>query len=458
MTPANLTASKENTANTSPRRSSSQYLIAILVLAIVIRLLAAFLLGDNAAPVSGAHDQFSYDTLAQRVLAGNGFSFPRDWYPFTKANEPTAHWSFLYTLYLAAVYVLFGHQPLAARVIQVLASGISIWLTYRIGRRLFGDAAGLAAAALAGGYSYLIFFNAALMTQTFYILSLLLSFDLAMIIMERHSSQQRSTTRLWLVLGLVLGIGTLLRQTLLLFAPILFAWVFWSLRRKRITANRSLITGALGSLSIIAALILPWTVRNYLAFHDILLLNSNSGYWFYASNHPNQGTNFNPNFAPPIPDRLQGLPEPVIDRALFAEAVNFILVDPKRFLVLTLSRTKNYFWILPSSQSSLTSNLGRLIGFTLYLPFMLYGLWLSRKHWRECLLLYLYVGFDTILHLISWSAPRYRLPSDAVLMTFAGLALVSLAAHIKLPYSFSSRYELENRLNKTAPTRINRET
>ena len=41
--------------------------------------------------------------------------------------------------------------------------------------------------------------------------------------------------------------------------------------------------------------------------------------------------------------------------------------------------------------------------------------------------LYLYVAFDTALHLASWAAPRYRLPSDAVMMVFAGAAVVDVA-------------------------------
>ena len=68
----------------------------------------------------------------------------------------------------------------------------------------------------------------------------------------------------------------------------------------------------------------------------------------------------------------------------------------------------------------------------LYFPFMLYGLWLSRRQWRICLPLYLYVAFDTLLCLVSWSAPRYRLPSDAVLMPFAGLAVFDLATRLRL--------------------------
>ena len=37
--------------------------------------------------------------------------------------------------------------------------------------------------------------------------------------------------------------------------------------------------------------------------------------------------------------------------------------------------------------------------------------------------LYLYVLVDTLLHLGSWAAASYRLPSDAVLMVSAGAAV-----------------------------------
>jgi hypothetical protein len=76
------------------------------------------------------------------------------------------------------------------------------------------------------------------------------------------------------------------------------------------------------------------------------------------------------------------------------------------------------------------SNLGRLFSFTLYLPLMLWGLFLTCRRWRAFGLLYLYVGFDTLLHLTSWAAPRYRLPSDAVMMLFVGVAAVGIALRI----------------------------
>jgi 4-amino-4-deoxy-L-arabinose transferase-like glycosyltransferase len=427
-------------------------LALIVIVAILIRVAVAFALGDSADPISGAYDQISYDTLAQSLLQGHGFSFPMDWYPFTRAGEPTAHWSFLYTLYLAGVYALFGHHPLVARLIQILLSSLNIVLIYRIGRLLFGEIPGLIAAGLTALYAYLIFFSAALMTQTFYVLALLLALDAAM---ELSQNPDSFRIQKWTLLGAALGIATLLRQSILLFTPILFIWLIYAIRSPRGSqrmsdgVDKQKVFGVFISVAMIAAFILPWSVRNYLVYHDFLLLNSNGGYWFYSSNHPDQGTNFDPSFVAPVPQALAGSDEPALDRALYREALGFISADPVRFILLTLNRTKDYFWLLPSENSSLISNLSRLFSFTIYFPFMLCGLYLSRKQWRACLPLFLYVGFDTTLSLISWSAPRYRLPSDAVMMVFGGLAVTTLAERVIIQRWFTSKSAIEHLQSKS---------
>lgn len=397
-------------------KTTLRALIVIMLVSVLIRLVVAVVLGDNADPISGAYDQQSYDILAQRVVQGKGFTFPETWYPFTPADTPTAHWSYLYTIYLAGVYALFGHHPLVARLLQACVSALSIWLAYRLGKRLFGNWAGLVSATLSAGYAYLIFFNAALMTQTFYIIAVMAAFDLALGLADQP------TRRGWVLLGLMLGIGALTRQTLLLFAPILFGWIIWRVYRRLRWRD------VLVSFAMIGLVVLPWTVYNYFTFHDFLLLNSNGGFWFFSSNHPNQGTDFDPTYVAPIPADLQGLPEPAEDRALFQRGLGFIASDPVRFLRLTVNRLKDYYWMMPSESSSLISNIGRVLSFPLYLPFMVYGLYLSRRRWKECVPLYLFVIFEALFSLLSWAAPRYRLPSDALLMIFAGFAVVSLAS------------------------------
>jgi 4-amino-4-deoxy-L-arabinose transferase-like glycosyltransferase len=401
---------------------NKQLLICILVLAVLIRIPIAVLMGDQITVLPGIQDQVSYDALARSLLDGRGYSFTEKWYPFTPADTPTAHWSFLYPLYLAGVYAVTGHHPLAARLLQAVVGGALLCLlVYRIGRRVANEETGLVGAGLAAVYGYFVYYNAALMTETFFIVLILLALHLSLEIKESP------TLLRWIGLGISLGLAGLLRQTILLFIPFLLFWLFLELRNRVTHWSHFSIP-----LVITLLLIAPWTLRNYLVYREFLLLNSNAGYALFASNNPNLATDWNNDVVVvPVPGELQGQNEAQLDRALTRRAVEFIRADPERYLRLTLDKTLEFFWFWPSSDSSRISNLNRVLSFGLYLPFMLFGLYISLSRWRSFVVLYLFIFIHTTIHLLSWPAARYRLSVDAVSMVFAGLAVLELAKQWK---------------------------
>jgi 4-amino-4-deoxy-L-arabinose transferase-like glycosyltransferase len=406
----------------SDRTKSKQLLILILVAAVLIRIPVALLMGDQVTELPGIQDQVSYDALARSLLDGRGYSFTKNWYPFTPPNTPTAHWSFLYPLYLAGTYAITGYHPLAARLLQGAVGGALLcFLVYKIGRRVVNEDTGLVAAGLAAVYGYLIYYNVALMTETFSVVLILLTLYLSIELKENPTPFR------WVALGLSLGLAALLRQTVLLFTPFLLFWLFLEQRARGIRWWHFALP-----VVIIFLVISPWTLRNYLAYREFLLLNSNAGYALYASNNPNLGTNWhNELVVVPVPEELAGQNEAQLDRALTQKGVEFILADPKRYLLLTLNKTLEYFRFWPSGDSSRISNLNRVLSFGLYLPFMVIGLGLSVSRWRNFVPLYLFMLIHTGIHLLSWPSPRYRLPVDAILMVFAGLTLIELAKQLK---------------------------
>ena len=120
-------------------KSEKYWLVMIILVAVFLRGAAAFYLGDQVVVVPGTFDQVSYDMLAQRVLDGQGFTVVQSWWPNTPAGEPTAHWSYLYTLYLATIYSLVGYHPLVARLLQAILAGVLMpWLVYRPGNGAVG--------------------------------------------------------------------------------------------------------------------------------------------------------------------------------------------------------------------------------------------------------------------------------------------------------------------------------
>jgi hypothetical protein len=497
-----------------PAKKQRLLLLAILLLAVLLRVGVALYLGDTV-PVG--KDEQSYSELAARLAAGHGYSFDRPWYPFALANTPTAHWSFLYTAFVAAVYRAVGPHPLAPRLLQAVLAGLLLpWLTYRLARRagVRGQGSGirrqgsgvrgqgahrdasrsgverqavdtmpgpqlptpnpqpsvsvpLLAAFLAAIYAYFILYGGMVQTEAFYICALLWSLERALALGENLRLRSRSrpsenpglNLNLSLTLGLSLGVATLLRQSILPWAAVLFAWLLWqgyrggNLRR----ALASTLTSAL----VLALCILPFTLRNYRVYGDFLLLNSNAGYAMYSAQHPLHGTSFQEYTAAPLPEDLvdQGLNEAQWDKALMARGIGFVLAEPGRYLLLSLSRVRDFFEFWPTADSSLIFNAGRVLSIALFLPFMLYGIWVEVKAKVEAkakakvkakaeaevevgvevgaedmapagyfstsalTLTLTFVLFYSVLHILTWAMSRYRLPVDAVLLIFATVAI-----------------------------------
>jgi 4-amino-4-deoxy-L-arabinose transferase-like glycosyltransferase len=383
--------------------------------------------------------------LARQLVAGHGFTLPADWWPATRAGQPTAHWSYLYTSYLAGVYWLTGGHALAARLLQgIVVGALQPWLAFRIARRVFDRRAGLAAAAVTAVYAYFVYYSGALMTESFFILAVLWSLDVATRLALPAEGQPFARWRRWLELGLALGIGILLRQLLLFLVPFLLLWLYAGTDACGVRGERRSVRGMVVTLVAIAVTIAPWTIRNYRAFDRFVLLNTNAGYVLFWGNHPIHDRRFmpilpagGPTYSELIPDELRGLDEAALDRALLWRGIRFIVDDPGRYLALSLSRAEEYFKFWWSAESGTISNLARVLSFGLFLPFMALGIALSASRAGPAVTLLLgFVVLYTSLHLMTWTLVRYRLPVDAVLVLFAGVGVVwafdRLSARLKL--------------------------
>ncbi len=337
-------------------KKTKHYLLGIIIVSIFLRVAASFNFGNQVDELPGTFDQISYHQLAIRVIEGHGFSFEEQWWPITKADAPTAHWSFLYTLFLVLVYSIFGPSPLLARIIQAVIVGALLpLLTFKLGKYLFSETIGLIAAGISAIYIYFIYYAATLMTKSFYILAILASLYLAMLMVDANRGNSwREKGILALLLGLSLGISVLFRQLFLLFVPYIFFWVWWSGRK---TEFKSLVPSLAITGVVIVAMILPFTVYNYTRFERFVLFNTNAGYAFFWGNHPIYGTHFE-SILPPemgsyqelIPQELRNLDEASLEQELLKRGIQFILDDLGRYVLLSISRIPSYFMFWPSQR------------------------------------------------------------------------------------------------------------
>jgi hypothetical protein len=401
-------------------------------------------MGNEVVDLPGIFDQISYHNLAVRVMDGYGFTFGELWWPITPAGEPTAHWSFSYTLYLVGNYLLFGVYPLAARIVQAVIVGIlHPYITWRICEKIFGRNIGLIAAGITAVYAYYIYYAAALMTESFYITGILIGLFLSMKMVESQNVTQ--DIKLGVALGISIGITVTLRQVFLLFIPFLFLWILIA----RFKRTRSMpIASMILSFVLITLFILPVSLYNQSRFGRLVILNTNSGYAFFWGNHPIYGTNFIPilpagTYQDLIPQEVRHLDEAALDQELLKRGIQFIVDDPQRYILLSLSRIPPYFMFWYSPESNLWSNVSRIASFGLMFPAMIYGVFLRIKKtssetgkwlWSFLIspegLLFFFAVIYSLVHILTWTLIRYRLPVDAVLIPFAALAISDLSQRL----------------------------
>ena len=454
-----------------PRPGTRPMLAIIIAASVLLRMGVALYLGHGVEPVSGAADQVSYSALAERVAAGHGFTFAGNWWPLTRAGEPTAHWSFVYTLFLAGFYKWVLVDPLYPRLFQAVLVGVAQpLLVYKICQP-FGQTVGLVAALVSAVYGYFVFYAAALVTESFFIVGILASILLAIDLAGHYDSGppvQRSETAKgtksvkWFLLGLVMALSTLLRQTALFFYPFLLAWIMiagserhmgggtaWRGRAlvSLVSGSRRFWRGAALATAVIILLIVPWTIRNFIAFDEFVPLNTNSGFAFFWANHPVHGTDFvavlpdsGPTYASLIPEEWKSLNEAALDRRLLWAGIGYAAEDPWRYAMLTIGRAREYFKFWPTSTSTRQANLARMLSFGISLPFMLTGLIVTVGRSRAfpikngaiavAWLLILFAAVHSSTYVLTWGLIRYRLPADAAMVPFTAIGAVFLTRYL----------------------------
>jgi len=198
----------------------------------------------------------------------------------------------LYAYFLTLIFGVFGHSLLAARLVGALIGAATALLVSGIGNRLFGRKLGFAAGLAAALYPALFFYDAALL------MSVLLVFLTALALYLVLRGQQGDRWYHWLGAGACLGCYALGRANILLFAPVLALWVFFSFWKKpgedgvgsglggrwkteRRRGFKRVVLLAAGTLLFVA----PATIHNAVEGGEFVPVTANGGINFYIGNN-----------------------------------------------------------------------------------------------------------------------------------------------------------------------------
>jgi 4-amino-4-deoxy-L-arabinose transferase-like glycosyltransferase len=274
--------------------------------------------------------------IARALASGHGFSSP--YWPIT---GPTAMQPPLYPALLSVVFRLFGIYSLTSAFVilsinSLLSSLICIPI-YFSGKYSLGARAGLIAAGVWAFYPFAIYFSATRVWE--YSLTGLL-FTTSFCIAQRIHLTANPLA--WIGWGALAGLTALSNPSTLGTLPFLALLAAWQLRK---VSRRWFLNFVLTGLAA-AAVLTPWTIRNYRALGILCPVRDN--FWLELYDDNGGDASLDPSFAHPSsnPAEMQkwlSMGEPAFLKEKHQIAVDYIKAHPG-FMIHKTIRRVFYYW------------------------------------------------------------------------------------------------------------------
>lgn len=163
-----------------------------------------------------------------------------------------------------------GVQVFDGRLLLCFIGSFTCVLVYLLARELFGKRVALITGCIAAVYTGLFIYDGWLYTESLY--TFLQTLFLFTLYQMQHRRQRR-----WVVLsGLALGLAALTRPNGSILLVMFALWCIVMVRTRGVSW-RSVVRSALAITCVAAALVAPWTYRNYLLTHSFVLVSIGEG-------------------------------------------------------------------------------------------------------------------------------------------------------------------------------------
>lgn len=291
----------------------------------------------------GLWDLFEPANLARSLAIGHGYSDP-----YVVNTGPSALIPPIYPWITSLAFRAFGVFSYGAGFVMVVFnsvfSALTCWTTYRIARRVFDETVAVWSGWIWALSPFAIYYSVGWIWETSlsaFLLSLLFLLTLEMEDDGRLSS--------WFVYALVWGIAGLTNTSELAWLPFSGCWLVYQLHRH----GKRFLVPALFAAAIFWVTLMPWLVRNYMVFGQVVFIRDNFGNELRAGNNSlSEGwkvIKYDSGRDPYLLNLYQQMGEPAINAQQADAAKAWIAKHPQRFLGLCLRRFY-FFWAgLPRS-------------------------------------------------------------------------------------------------------------
>jgi 4-amino-4-deoxy-L-arabinose transferase-like glycosyltransferase len=355
-------------------------------------------------------DSHRYMAVARNIVAGKG--------PI-ESDQARAGTDPLYP-YILAIGVELGFDGDTAlmrfgRIVNALASLVSVALLALLARRLTGEGPALIAAAILAIDPILLFFNALILTEAPYTALLLAGVYFAI----RTTGQGNCIP--WAgAAGVLIGAATLMRSTNLLIPVALLPFV-WHFAGPKL--SRRIGAGAV-FIVIAAAMLIPTAARNYRLFDHFVPVRTGSGAGLlealgpWADGGPGMDRIRYPEFPPDAGEYQR-------DQLCRQAALTWACDHRQRVLSLAWAKLRRT-WSITINAADYSSDLYTAMAWLTVGPefaLALGGLWLLRRQRAAVGLLLVPAIYFTLVHMVFVGSVRYRVPAMPFLFVLTGVAL-----------------------------------
>lgn len=385
----------------------------LLALGIALRIVYLW-----AVPPQQLSDSLNLAVTARHLLDGHGYSVQRGEHELLAWLPPG------YPMMLAALMWLIGDHWWTPALLNMVCYLLASAMMLDLGRRLFGVVPGLFAVAALALWPSGVMITGRALTEWPSLLLLLLT---AWSAVRGRASQQ---VRWWLLAGVSLGVGALVRPPLLLAPALLLIPVLLDTGARRVRLRFAVL-----ATLVALACVLPWTVRNYLVLDALVPISSNGGDNFYRANNGLASGGFEPvgerSFEHLLPDEVAW------NKASMEAGKQWIRENPGRFIRLLVRKLA--LFVGEDAEGAILSlkRVYKETGPKLRVAIAICSVWwllvwacmlvvlYRQRHWLwkhpDAVLLMWLLAFLPLIHAVFESQPRYHMPIVGLLLSFTGL-------------------------------------
>ena len=232
--------------------------LRVALLALVVRLGVVAYAAGRFPP---ADDGAFYQAIAARMARGLGYTWawPDGSVTFA-ANYPVG-----YPALLAALYAVTGPRTGVAMLVNALLGAVASGAAVVLGSRREEPQSGLLAGLVVALEPALVLYTPALMTEA-------VAGELLLVAAAIATAESARRALRYVGAGVVLGVATLVRPEMLLFAPVVGVLGEWRAPNVR----RAVLAVALVTGTTLAACA-PWTLRNCMRLDRCAFVSANAG-------------------------------------------------------------------------------------------------------------------------------------------------------------------------------------